>query len=590
MAVAPLTPFGLDVLLGRVDHEWRTRQRVFDLPSGRFWRKADGVDLTMDFLGRRAATPIGPAAGPHTQMAQNIVLAWLGGARAFELKTVQVLDDLDIARPCIDMQTVGFNIEWSQELTVRQSLGEYVKAWMMIEILRQWTPLRDHLGDDPGPHIFDLSVGYDLAGIQTEKVARFIESMMDAGAEIDRLRTSIPEPFAEFRDYDFPTRIADTLTLSTFHGCPPDEIEAMVVHLMDHHGLDVVAKLNPTLLGFGRVVEVLQQDLAYESIRLNRLSFVEDLEIGRAVDLISDLAAHAVRQGRRFGIKLTNTMVVNNDKGFLPDDPMYMSGPPLHVLATCLLDDLLNTMPGMFKVAGHDGSVQVSFSAGVSKDNVSATAGMGVAPVTLSSDLLRPGGYGRLEPILRRLERDMAAAGVATLPEWHQHCWDSAKAAGFRGPAEAHMTDIVSGHGKAEYDLYAHEELPRTVDHDLEMWGCVACNLCVTVCPNDAFFRLPSPESGDLSGRHQYLVFAELCNECGNCLTFCPENGDPAQVKARLYLDDARFEAAEGQGFLLGRDASGVTITPRPGFESPVPVLLGLLNDPSEGIPLAPAP
>jgi putative selenate reductase len=586
--VAPLTPFGLDVLLGRVDHEWRTRQRVFDLPSGRFWKKSSGVDLTMDFLGRKAATPIGPAAGPHTQMAQNIVLAWLGGARIFELKTVQVLDDLDIARPCIDMQTVGFNIEWSQELTVQESLGEYVKAWMMIEILRQWAPLRDLLGEDPGPHIFDLSVGYDLAGIQTDKVAGFIESMMDAGAEIDRFRTSIPEPFAEFRDYDFPTRIADTLTLSTFHGCPPDEIEAMVVHLMDHHGLDVVAKLNPTLLGFGRVVEVLQHDLAYESIRLNRLSFVEDLEIGRAVDLISDLAAHAERNERRFGVKLTNTMVVNNDKGFLPEDPMYMSGPPLHVLATCLLDDLLNTMPGMFKVAGHDGSVQVSFSAGVSKDNVSATAGMGVAPVTLSSDLLRPGGYGRLEPMIRRLERDMAAAGAATLPEWHQHCWDGAKAGGFRGPAEAHMTDIVSGHGKAEYDLYAHEELPRSVDHDLEMWGCVACNLCVTVCPNDAFFRLPTPGGGDLSGRHQYLVFAELCNECGNCLTFCPENGDPAQVKARLYLDAARFEAAEGQGFLVRRSPDGVMVTAREGFESPVPVLVDLLNDPTEGIPLAP--
>ena len=96
----------------------------------------------MDFLGRPAATPIGPAAGPHSQMAQNIVLGWLAGARIFELKTVQVLDDLDIARPCIDMQTIGFNIEWSQELTVHESLEEYVKAWMMIEILRQWEPLR----------------------------------------------------------------------------------------------------------------------------------------------------------------------------------------------------------------------------------------------------------------------------------------------------------------------------------------------------------------------------------------------------------------------------------------------------------------
>ncbi len=583
--IAPLTPFGLDVLLGRVAHEWESRGRIFDLPSARFWTGSDQVDLTMDFMGRPAATPVGPAAGPHSQLAQNIVLGWLAGARLFELKTVQVLDDLDIARPCIDMETIGFNIEWSQELKVQESLEEYVKAWMMIEILRHWEPLLELIGD-PGPHIFDMSVGYDLAGIKTDKVAAFIEGMLDASDVIDRLRPSVPEPFAAFRDHDFPTRISDTLTLSTFHGCPPDEIEAMVKHLMDHHGLDVITKLNPTLLGFGRVVQVLQQDLAYEHIRLNRLSFVEDLEINRAVDLITDLTDYAVRNGRRYGIKLTNTMVVNNDKGFLPDDPMYMSGPPLHVLATCLLDDLLSTMPGTFKVHGHDGPVQVSFSAGVSKDNISATAGMGVAPITMSSDLLRPGGYGRLEPMLRQLERDMVAAGSENLAAWHDHSWDAARALGFRGPAEAHMTDIVAGHGRAEYDLYAHEELPRAVDHDLEMWGCVACNFCVTVCPNDAFFRLPTPEGSDISGRQQYLVLAELCNECGNCMVFCPETGDPAKAKAKLYLERDRFEANEGQGFLVEAANGGVAVTAAAGFESEVPLLLRLLNDKAEGIPI----
>ena len=591
MPQAPaLTPFGLDVLLGRVAHEWETRQRIFDLPTARFWTKQENVDLSMDFLGRPAATPVGPAAGPHSQMAQNIVLGWLAGARLFELKTVQVLDELDIARPCIDMETIGFNIEWSQELKVDESLEEYVKAWMMIEILRQWEPLEPYVGADPGPYVFDMSVGYDLDGIQTDKVAGFIDSMRDASSEIDRLRPLIPEPFAEFRDYDFPTCVSDSLTLSTFHGCPPDEIEAMVKHLMDRHGLDVIAKLNPTLLGFGRVVEVLQQDLAYEHVRLNRLSFVDDLEINRAVDLITDLQEHAARNDRKFGVKLTNTMVVNNDRDFLPDDPMYLSGPPLHVLATCLLDDLLITMPGTFKVAGHDGPIQVSFSAGVTKENIGATVGMGVAPATLCSDLLRPGGYGRLEPILRRLERDMAAAGAHSLAEWHQHSWETARANGYRGPAEAHMTEIVTGERRSEYDLFGHEDLPRAVDHDLEMWGCVACNFCVTVCPNDAFFRLPTPEGAEISGRQQYFVLAELCNECGNCMVFCPENGDPAQTKPKLYLDRSRFDLGDGQGFLISAADDGVSIIARPGYEPEVARLDELLNDPVEGIPIRAIP
>jgi putative selenate reductase len=582
----PLTPFPLDVLLGRVAHEWETRNRIFDLVPARFWSPSSDVDLSMDFMGRPAATPLGPAAGPHSQLAQNLVLGWLAGARLFELKTVQVIDDLDIERPCIDMQNVGFNIEWSQELRVPESLEEYVKAWMMIEILRQWEPLQPYIGSDPGPHVFDMSVGYDLAGITTDKVAGFIDSMMDASEVIDRLRPLIPEPFAEFRDHEFPTRVADSITVSTFHGCPPDEIEAIVKHLMDRHGVDVIVKLNPTLLGFPRVIELLQQDLGYKDIWLDPLSFVDDLGIARAVDLIADLNRYAAGRDRRFGVKLTNTMVVHNDKGFLPGDPMYMSGPPLHVLATAVLDELLITMPGAFKVAGHDGPIQVSFSAGVTKENVGETIGMGVTPATLSSDLLRPGGYGRLEPMLRQLERSLRDAEISTLDEWHRLQWDQARAAGFRGPAEAHLSATLTGDALARYDLAANEGVPRAVDHDLEMWDCVACNLCVTVCPNDAFFRLPTQPDSGLTSRQQYLVLAEQCNECGNCMVFCPENGDPAKVKAKLFIDPERFSSASGQGFLISPGADGVMIDAKPGSEGDVPRLDALLNDAEQGIPL----
>jgi len=285
-------------------------------------------------------------------------------------------------------------------------------------------------------------------------------------------------------------------------------------------------------------------------------------------------------------VKLTNTMVVHNDKKFLPADPMYMSGPPLHVLATALLDELLNTMPGSFKVAGHDGPIQVSFSAGVTKENVGETIAMGVTPATLSSDLLRPGGYGRLEPILRQLERDLLGGGVNTLDQWHHLQWDEARAAGFRGPAEAHLRATLAGDARARYDIAANEGVPRAVDHDLQMWDCVACNLCVTVCPNDAFFRLPTLEGSGLSSRQQYIVLAELCNECGNCMVFCPENGDPAKVKAKLFIDPDRFATASGQGFLVTAGSDGVTVTPRPGAESDVPRLNSLLNDAEQGVPL----
>ena len=68
-------------------------------------------------------------------MAQNIVLSWLGGGRTFELKTIQILDELDIERPCIDMENVGYNIEWSQELTLDESLVEYAKSALLLAVV-----------------------------------------------------------------------------------------------------------------------------------------------------------------------------------------------------------------------------------------------------------------------------------------------------------------------------------------------------------------------------------------------------------------------------------------------------------------------
>jgi putative selenate reductase len=588
----PLTPLSLDTLLARIEYEWTTRKRIFDLPTARFWKPdtgADGggVDLSFEFLGRRAATPVGPAAGPHSQMAQNIVLAWLGGSRLFELKTIQVIDDLEIERPCIDMQTIGYNIEWSQELLVDQSLEEYVKAWMIIDLLRGWEPLWEFIGSPdeggPGPHVFDMSVGYDLAGIKSEKVSGFIDSMRDASAEIERLRPQIGGAFESMREHDFDPVVSDTVTLSTFHGCPPDEIEAITKHLVDHHDLDVIVKLNPTLLGPERVDEIVHTELGYADVRLVPQAFDDDLQFERAITLIDELNQHAIAAGHRFGIKLTNTLVVDNHKHWMPDQTMYLSGPPLHVLATALLDQLAAALPGQLMIPGHDGDIQVSFSAGIVKENLVDSIAMGVRPATICSDLLKPGGYGRLAPMLKTLTAAIAESEASDLDAWRSMRLTQSTAAGHRDSAAAHL-DHVLGADKERYALVGNEKLPRAVDHDLEMWGCVACNFCVTVCPNDAFFKLPTQDIEGLEGRQQYLVLSELCNECGNCLTFCPENGDPAQIKPRLYLDRDRFDAADGQRFFVEIDGD-VSATAAGGADAEMPTLIALLNAP-EGFPI----
>src|SRR5688572_9045069 len=133
--MAELRPIPLGQLLRRIREEPARQGSLFDFPLKKAWRPRPDLDLSVAIHGHRAETPVGPAAGPHAQLAQNVILSWLGGARVIELKTVQILDELKIPRPCIDAATIGFNVEWSQELRLEESLREYVTAWLLLGIL-----------------------------------------------------------------------------------------------------------------------------------------------------------------------------------------------------------------------------------------------------------------------------------------------------------------------------------------------------------------------------------------------------------------------------------------------------------------------
>ena len=562
--IPPLLPWSLSRLLKRIAHEWDERGEIFSLARRRFFDPAGAPDLSCRIGDTTVATPVGPAAGPHTQLAQNLVLGWLAGARSFELKTVQILDELDIERPCIDMQNVGYNIEWSQELTLAESLREYVKAWLLLGVLRRWEPLREVI-TRPGDHVFELSVGYDLAGIQSEPMTTFIDGLRDARVLLDELRPEIGGPFAGLRDIDVPGRIVDTATISTFHGCPPDEVEGIVKHLMTRHDLDVTVKLNPTLLGLDRVRTLLHDGLGYRDVTLVPEAFAEDLQFDRAIELIGTLREFAARQGRTLGIKLTNTLVVANTCDVMPGERMYLSGKPLHVLAIDLLDRLQDALPGVLDVGAPTAAdaaaalppVPVAFSAGIDKDNLAQVVGLGLVPVTICSDLLRPGGYGRMAQGLRKLAKTMTEAGCADLAAWRKLTAEQAQASGKRDAVAALAAELTSVDGSRRYGLAATDKPLRQVDTDLQVFDCVACGNCVTVCPNNAFFQSPTPEGLGLEARNQYFVLAELCNECGNCTTFCPERGAPHRIKPRLYTDADNLARRDDGGFLVTASDKG---------------------------------
>ena len=385
--------------------ELETNGSIFGLPRALFFEPKPDAPYALRLYGQPLATPIGPAAGPHTQLAQNIVSAWLAGGRFIELKTVQVMDELQIARPCIDMEDEGYNVEWSQELKLEQSAREYVKAWALIHILHR---VLGREGKLPLATILNMSVGYNLEGIRSAPMQRFMDTMADASQELEPIRATLRSRFPQFADIEIPSRLTNNVTLSTMHGCPPDEIERIARYLLEERGLHTTVKLNPTLLGRDEVLTILHDRLGFRHIQIPERVFDHDLQYGRATELIRSLQQAAATHGLTFAVKLSNTLAMANVKGVLPGDEMYMSGRALYPVTIALFDKLAREFGG---------ALNVSYSAGADALNVATILACGARPVTVASDLLKPGGYARLGQYLEAIEAAMAARGATSLDE-----------------------------------------------------------------------------------------------------------------------------------------------------------------------------
>ena len=94
-----MTTIPFKKLLIWIFREYQKQKSVFNIPSRRFVKYAS--DSGIKILDEPIDSPLGPAAGPHTQMFQNIICSYICGGRFFELKTVQILDELEINKPCI---------------------------------------------------------------------------------------------------------------------------------------------------------------------------------------------------------------------------------------------------------------------------------------------------------------------------------------------------------------------------------------------------------------------------------------------------------------------------------------------------------
>jgi putative selenate reductase len=257
---------------------------------------------------------------------------------------------------------------------------------------------------------------------------------------------------------------------------------------------------------------------------------------------------------------------------------MYLSGPPLHVIALTLTDAFRQAVgPEM----------PISFSAGVDRKNFPIMVACGFVPVTTCTDLLKTGGYGRLPAYLEDLATAMRAVGAATIDDFVLNGRGQREAAGGDVRRAGWLnTSIITAETIADerYTAAKNRVVPRRISSHLVLFDCITCDKCVPVCPNDANFLYDTPpvdldyhdvevapdgtitECGDerhfvIERQEQIANFADFCNHCGNCDTFCPEWDGPYLKKPSFFGSRASFEAAAAHdGFLLERESGSFTL------------------------------
>ena len=396
-----MTPMSFEQLVDWVLQEKKKRGTVFGQHHA---YRADGTHNRTMF-GRTLETPIGPAAGPHTQMTQNIVAAYYAGSRFFELKTVQIMDGEELAacinRPCIKADDEGYNCEWSTELTVPQAMEEYIKAWFLLKVIAREFGLGDMNGFQ-----FNVSVGYDLAGIQSPKVDTFLNSMKHAeDTEIFKHCKAYLLEHADWFEHvttedieQIPPEICNSVTLSTLHGCPPQEIERIAMYLLTEKGFHTFVKCNPTLLGY-EFARKTMDEMGYDYIQFGDFHFKDDLQYEDAVPMLTRLMNTAKERNLEFGVKITNTFPVDVKQNELPSEEMYMSGKSLYPLSISLAAKLAKEF---------DGRLRISYSGGADYYNIERIVDAGIWPVTVATTLLKPGGYQRLTQMAKLLDKENA--------------------------------------------------------------------------------------------------------------------------------------------------------------------------------------
>lgn len=521
-------PVSFGTLMNHILTEYSMHHRIYNVEALHYTEHEQALPL----FGKELENPLGPAAGPHTQLAQNLVAAYVGGARFLEVKTIQEMygDDLGIPRPCIYSSDEAYNVEWSAEFRCDKAAEEYIKAWFAIHLIA-----KEFGFGHPDRFMFIMSVGYNLKGIQSPLVDQYMETMKHgrtspiwaecegwALANLHRFE-HVDEAYVRSMDDE----ICQAITLSTMHGCPAHEIESICTYLLVDKGLHMYLKCNPTLLGYDKVRELLDT-AGFDYITFDPHQFEVDMAYDDAVPMIKRLQQVGRDHGRIFGVKLTNTFPVLIHNQELPGEQMYLSGKALLPLTISVAALLAKACPDL----------PISYSGGAERRNIGAIFKTGIWPVTVCTILLQGAGYNAMAPLAKEVEKvdysqvlGLQVEEIESLS--HQICANQA----------FHKSDVMKKKRSAQ---------PSFPSQHSSRYQCKAtCGTCVRTCPNRA------NELVHLGAEKVIVHIDEACNECGNCACHCIEPCQPYRDKLTYFKDKSTFEDSHNDGFYISGEQCG---------------------------------
>ncbi|MDO5732718.1 MAG: selenate reductase [Eubacteriales bacterium] len=526
-------------LMNQLLEEYRAHGTVFAVKT---IFKTPETHPSLDIYGGHLEYPLGVAAGPHTQLAQNLAAIYAAGGRFLELKTIQILygEDLGIPRPCIRADDEAYNVEWSSEYHPDDAAKEYIKGYFLCKILAKEFGL-----GDPDGFMFNMSCGYNYEGLISPSVDKHISDMSDASNHpmfhecMQLMREAVAAGRFENIDLDFvdsiSPHICKSLNLSTMHGCPPDEIEKMARHLIEVKKVNLNIKCNPTLLGYDYVRELLDA-MGFDYVKFLHESFDHDLQQAQAFPMLHRLIELAEQNGVCFGVKLTNTFQTEIKNQELPGQAMYMSGKALYPLSLSVAALLAREFGG---------KLPMTFSGGADLNNIADLQAANITPITVCTILLRPRGLNVLAKLADKVcasplpASEMQTAGESGIETLYTN---PDKLEEMRDGLRTNKKYIKTTGARKKYDLHKSYEGDRVSDYHCR----VLCQNCIDVCPNRANDLL------DIAGDAKVIVHIDRnCNECGNCQFHCVEPCLPYRDRLTLFHSLEDFRNSENKGLLF---------------------------------------